>query len=463
MIDRKPPSDTEAEKAVLGSIIALPRVLDEIPWLHPGDFLDAEHGTLYAVLREIHDNGKPAGDAALIVAALKKAKAWGSTGAAWLSSIINAVPNGAHGEYHAAEVRRCSTLRKLIEAGSDIVSDAYSPDADPAEQLSRAEAAVYAIQDRRAASRTTPVKNILADAMERMEARQRGDVLEGSVLTGFTDLDAMLGGLRGSELIILAARPGLGKTACAMNIAEHVAIDQQLPVLFVSLEMSSMELGDRLLCSVARVNSHRLRNGTISGEDRRSLVEKAGFISEAPLHIDDSPSMRMSEIASSARRVSRRGGLSLIVVDYLQLIEPDNSRDVRQEQVAKIARRLKGLAREMNVPVLCLAQLNRQTESSKDNEPKLSHLRESGAIEQDADVVMFVHRPEYFVNGDAKQAVEGQAKILVRKQRNGPTGDVDLIWRKEFTRFENPAAQDMDNYVDEFAAYNNEPEPREFF
>ncbi len=222
--------------------------------------------------------------------------------------------------------------------------------------------------------------------------------------------------------------------------------------MFVSLEMSSVELADRMLCSLAEVNGQRLRNGTISNEDRRRLVEKAADMSEAPLFVDDTPSRTVTEIAAAARRLKRKNNLGLIVIDYLQLIEPDNQKDQRQEQVARIARRLKGLARELKVPVLCLAQLNRQAEVSKENRPRLSHLRESGAIEQDADVVMFVHREEYYQTNDEDRArVAGQAEIIVAKQRNGPIGDVKLSWKKDFTRFCNAAQRPYD----EFEQYNS--------
>jgi replicative DNA helicase len=207
-----------------------------------------------------------------------------------------------------------------------------------------------------------------------------------------------------------------------------------------------------MLCSIAEVNGHRLRNGTISNEDRRRLVEKAALLSESPLYVDDTPSRTVTEVAAAARRLKRRDGLGLVVIDYLQLLEPDNPKDPRQEQVAKIARRLKGLARELKVPVLCLAQLNRQAEVSKDNKPRLSHLRESGAIEQDADVVMFVHREEYYqTNDEDRQRVAGQAEIIIAKQRNGPIGDIKLMWRKDFTRFVNSAHK----AYDEFEQFNS--------
>jgi replicative DNA helicase len=244
----------------------------------------------------------------------------------------------------------------------------------------------------------------------------------------------------------------MGKTAFAMNVAANVAIRQNEPTLFVSLEMGANELIDRMLCSEARVNGHKLRNGSLSAEERKKLTMTAGQVASAPLFVDDSPSRTVSEIAAAGRRVKRQSDnrLGLIVIDYLQLIEPDNPSDPRQEQVAKIARRLKGMARELKVPILCLAQLNRQAEDSRDHRPKLSHLRESGAIEQDADVVMFVHREEYYRKGDPDaEDLKGQALIIIEKQRNGPTGDVELIWQRDYTRFDDRAPErfnDFDQY-----------------
>jgi replicative DNA helicase len=218
--------------------------------------------------------------------------------------------------------------------------------------------------------------------------------------------------------------------------------------LIVSLEMSALELGDRLLCSRAHVNGHRLRSGQLSRDDSRKLVQTAADVSKAPLFIDDAASRNMTEIAATARRLKRQEGLALIVIDYLQLIEPDNPRDPRQEQVARISRRLKGLARELNIPVLCLAQLNRQVEATRDNRPQLSHLRESGAIEQDADVVAFIHREEFYqTNDEDRERVKGQADLMIRKQRNGPTGDIKLTWLHEFTRFESWQQPEYDDFA----------------
>jgi replicative DNA helicase len=262
----------------------------------------------------------------------------------------------------------------------------------------------------------------------------------------------MTGGLHNGELIVLAARPSMGKTALALNIAETIAVDQRVPVLFMSLEMSAIELVDRLLSSKARVESHRMRGGTLRQEDMEKLVAASDKIYDAPLFVDDAPGRRVVEISAAARRIKRKEGrLGLIVIDYLQLIEPDNSKDPRQEQVAKIARRMKGIARELDVPLLCLSQLNRQAEDSKDHRPKLSHLRESGAIEQDADVVMFVHREEYYHRGEDRTQYAGQAEIIIAKQRNGPIGDVELTWEADFTRFSDRAAErhsEFDDYAE---------------
>jgi replicative DNA helicase len=265
----------------------------------------------------------------------------------------------------------------------------------------------------------------------------------------------MTGGLHGSELIILAARPSMGKTAFAMNIAENVAINSNTPVLFVSMEMARIELSQRMLCSQGRIDANKFRSGFLSKEDRPKLAVAAAKLGQAPLFIDDPPSRSVAEIGACARRL-RDANLGLVIVDYLQLIQPDSSKDPRQEQVAKISRRLKGLARELAIPVLCLAQLNRQMEAGKEgHRPRISHLRESGAIEQDADVVMFIHREEYYCNNREEameKGVAGQADLMVGKQRNGPTGDIKLVWFDKFTRFENFSQKPYE----EFGEYQEE-------
>lgn len=453
ILDRQPPASIEAEQGTLGSILINPEVCDEVALiLREDDFYDDANRRLFSHMMGMHDAGKKI-DITLLVERLKDAGDFETIGgAAYLARVGRSVANAAHAVYYARIVREKATYRSLITAGTEILADAYDQSGEAKEALARAEQRVFSILDSRGSATVSVMKDILHEAMDRIDARMRKEHLGNSVETGFADIDALTGGMHANELIVLAARPSMGKTAFAMNIAENVSLMNKAPTLFVSLEMSSIELCDRMLCSVAEVNGHRLRNGTISNDDRRRLVEKAAEISDAPLYVDDSPNRTVTEIAAAARRVRRReGGLGLIAIDYLQLIEPDNPKDPRQEQVAKMTRRLKGLAREMEVPILCLAQLNRQAEASRDNRPKLSHLRESGAIEQDADVVMFVHREEYYHRGEDQAQYAGQAEILIAKQRNGPVGDVELVWKKDFTRFEDKAP----DRLDEFDNYNS--------
>ncbi len=440
---------------VLGSILLMPEVCDEFASLVADDFYDDANRKIYENLRQMHDAGEKI-DVTLLVSRLRTAGDYDKIGGAgYLARLSGAVPNAAHAVYYAGIVSEKSVYRKLIESGTEILRDAYDQSSTAKELCAQAEQKVFAIMDGRTSQSVSSISDVLHQAMDRMEARMRDDYVDGGAETGLTDFDTMTGGMHNGELLILAARPSMGKTALAMNIAEHVSINQKAPVLFVSLEMSGIELADRMLCSLARVNGHRLRNGTISSDDRDRLISTANEISQAPLFVDDSPSRTVSEIAAAARRIKRREGeLGLIVVDYLQLIEPDNSRDPRQEQVAKIARRLKGVARELEVPLLCLSQLNRQAEDSKDHRPRLSHLRESGAIEQDADVVMFVHREEYYHRGDERAQYAGQAEIIVAKQRNGPVGDVQLTWEADFTRFSNRAAERHSEF-DDYAEFNS--------
>jgi replicative DNA helicase len=454
ILQRQPPFDLESEMGVLGSILILPTVLDDVATiLRVDDFYDDANRKLFGAMREMYDDGEKI-DVKLLVARLKKKEELDAIGGvAYLGRLSQAVPNAAHAIYYAMIVAEKSTYRNLIESSTEILADAYEQTQGARDLVAQAEQKIFAIMDGRTSNSISSINDVLHKAMDRIEARLAGEYVEGGVETGFRDFDDMTGGMHNSELIILAARPSMGKTAFAMNIAQHVAISGQAPVLFVSLEMAAIELADRMLCSLAKVNGHRLRNGTISNDDRVRLGEKASEISQAPLYVDDSPSRTVSEIAAAARRIKRRHGenIGLVVIDYLQLIEPDNSRDPRQEQVAKIARRLKGMARELDVPILCLSQLNRQAEDSKDHRPKLSHLRESGAIEQDADVVMFVHREEYYHRGEDRAQYAGQAEIIIAKQRNGPVGEVELVWEKDFTRFYDKAAErhsEFDDYAE---------------
>jgi len=449
ILDRQPPHNLDAERGVLGSVLLLPQVCDDVALIiRSGDFYDDANRLIYEHMQALHDAGRRI-DQTLLIERLRSTGAFDLIGGmAYLIKVLDSVPHAANATHYAQIVRDKSTLRSLIHSSTDILRDVYEESHEARDLLNRAEEKIFAILSERANTQAIAIRDVLHEAMERLDRRMKHEHVEGGVDTGLHELDALMAGLHNSELIILAGRPSMGKTALALNIAEYCAMKALVPTLFVSLEMSAMELSDRLLCSAARVNQHKLRNGSISQDDRRKLLEMAGALSEATLWIDDSPSRTMTEIAATARRLKRKAKLGLIVIDYLQLIEPDNPRDPRQEQVAKIARRLKGMARELNVPVLCLAQLNRQAEVAKENRPRLSHLRESGAIEQDADVVMFVHRDEYYETSEEDKArVAGQADIILAKQRNGPTGDVKLVWRGEFTRFENLAHKPHDEFA----------------
>ncbi len=451
LFDRQPPFNLEAEVGVLGSLMLMPETCDEIVnILRPADFFDESHSKLFQHIMDMHGAGKKI-DMLLLRERLMASGDYEAVGgAAGLAEIFTSVPHAAHATFYANIVRSKATARNLITTCSELMSEAFRPEGDPETLLNDAEQKVFAIRESRQSNNLASIDEVLSDAMDRLDARVRGEGQEGTVETGFTDLDRMTGGLHASELVILAARPSMGKTAFAMNIAENVVLKSGKPTLFISLEMAAIELIERMLCSVAKVNGHRLRNGTLPADDRKRLVKIAGQLSTVPLFIDDSPTRNVSEIAGAARRIKRREKeLGLVVIDYLQLIQPDNANDPRQEQVAKIARRLKGLARELKTPVLCLSQLNRQAEDSRDHRPRLSHLRESGAIEQDADVVMFVHRESYFKKSEPdSEQNETEALIIVEKQRNGPTGDVELHWERNFTRFSNRAPERYSEFDD---------------
>ena len=447
-LERVPPSNVEAEHCVLGSMLIYQDCCDDVALaLSPEDFYDEANQTLYRRMMSIHEAGKTL-DVTLLVDALQKAGEYEAVGGpSQLARVTQAVPNAAHAVYYANIVHRLAVHRAMIVAGSSILQHAYSADGEPDELIAQAEQAVFAIAERRASEPET-VGNLMIDALEEIDGRMRTKT--GGISTGFAHLDAMLGGMRSGELIVVAARPSMGKTSLALNVCEHASLQGEVCTLLVSLEMSAMEVCERLLCSNARVPLYRCRNGSLSREQMSDLVDAQSRIHPAWLYIDDTPTCRVSQVAAKARRLKRKRNLGLIVVDYLQLLEADDSRAPREQQVAAMARQLKMLAKQVGVPVIVVAQLNRQTESAKDNRPRLSHLRESGAIEQDADVVLFVHREAYYLHGEAAREKEGEACVIVAKQRNGPIGDVRLVWFKEHTRFAEPAPE----RYSEFDAFN---------
>ncbi len=445
ILDRTPPHSLDAEKAVLGSLLLVPEVCDEVALLvRPSDFYSDAHEKIFGHMLALHEDGKRV-DVTLLVNRLKDAGQLESIGGVpYLADIADFTATAANAEYYAQIVRDKSTLRSLILTSTDILRDTYDTTIEPRELLAQAEQKMFAIYDRRDSGEVITMNQVMQEAFDRINARAEGD-FQG-VATGFLDLDAVTGGLHPGELVILAARPSMGKTALALNLADNVSVAAGTCTLVVSLEMSRLELGQRMLSARSEVYGNKFRSGFMTPADRDRLTQAANELSAAPLHIDDTPSRNVTEIAATARRLKRRSELGLIIIDYLQLIEPDDPRDPRQEQVAKMARRLKGMARELDVPVLCLAQLNRQAEQTKDNTPRLSHLRESGAIEQDADVVMFIHREEYYLTPAQRddpnmQNVKGKAKIIIAKQRNGPTDTIELLWFQDYTCFKNAAKQ----------------------
>jgi len=455
LLDRLPPQNLDAERAVLASLLLDPRMCDEVMLIvRPEDFYLEAHQKLFAHMLALHEAGQ-ALDTTVLVDRLKKAGDYEAVGGApYLGRIVESVAVPAHAVYYARIVRDKATLRQLIHATATIMRDAYEEAEEPERLLSRAEEQVFAIRDRRSNDQIFPMHDVLVEAFAQID-RRLTEGSPGGLPTGFRDLDDLTGGLHESELIILAARPSMGKTALATNIAEHVTLDRGVACLFVSLEMARRELAQRMLCSLGKIDGKKFRSGFISSADRDKLVSASNRLAQAPLYIDDTPSRTVSEIAACARRLRRKVGLGLVIIDYLQLIEPDNPQDPRQEQVARVTRRLKAMARELQIPVLCLAQLNRQVEQGREgHRPRLSHLRESGAIEQDADVVMFVHREEYYCHSREEaeeKGVAGIAEIIVAKQRNGPTGEVKLAWLQKYTRFEN-----LRQHYEEFESFSED-------
>jgi replicative DNA helicase len=416
-----------------------PLLCDEIALLlRSDDFYADANQRLFRHLFALHDDGKRV-DLTLLIDRLKQSGEYEAIGgAAYLAEVAQSVPYAYNAPHYAEIVRNKATVRELIHACTEVLRDAWDPTVEPKELVGQAEEKIFSVHDRRSNDRITHIQDLLHEAFDRIDARLargQGD----AITTHFTDLDTLTGGLHPSEFIVLAARPSMGKTALATNIAENVAIESRVPVLFVSLEMSRLELAQRLLCSQGSIDGSKFRSGFISAAEREKLLEASGKLAQSPLFIDDTPSRTVTEIAACARRLKRKENLGLVVVDYLQLIQPDDPRDPRQEQVAKMARRLKALARELKIPIMVLAQLNRQVEASgkEEHRPRLSHLRESGAIEQDADVVMFVHREEYYHTREKAEelGIAGQGLLILAKQRNGPTGDVKLHWSSMYTRF----------------------------
>ncbi|MDD3587544.1 MAG: replicative DNA helicase [Thermoguttaceae bacterium] len=440
LFDRLPPTNPEAEKNVVGGIILRPEICDDVAMVvRPDDFYSEPLKRIYQQLINMKNSGMGI-DLLLLVEQLRASGELEEIGGeSFIADLLQNVQIAAHAVHYAAIVREQAIRRDMIEASAMVLRDAFSPEVPARELLGEAELRILGVGDRRSSNQVENLDEVLKDITVRLS---EGNSLNADcVQTGFRGLDKLLGGLHPSELIILAARPSMGKTALATNIADYVAVECRQPVLFVSLEMSKHDLAIRLLSARAKIKGEKFRNAFLSSDEWTRLSTATSALGDAPIYIDDSTTRNVTEINAVARRLHRQEGLGLIVIDYLGLIQTDNPNDPnRQEQVAKCSRRLKAMARELKVPVLCLAQLNRETEKdSKQKRPRLSHLRESGAIEQDADVVMFVHREEYYQDKNQAQDnnTQNNAVVIVAKQRNGPTGDVQLYWQGEYTLFSN--------------------------
>lgn len=439
--DRLPPQNLEAEVGVLGAILIDNDVLhDVVPVLKVEDFYRDDHQIIYKAIRDMYDLGRPI-DIITLSEELRTREQYDRIGGddTLTEKILRNTPHAANAKYHAQIVRQKAIVRELIHAYHEGLKDAYANTMTAEELLEAAERRVFAIAEDQTAGETVDLRDVVEAAMARISLRAEEKHPVTGVPTGYFELDDITGGFQGSQLIILAARPSMGKTALALNICEHVTCEKQGGVLFVSLEMSQLELAERLLCSRAKVDGHKLRTGQNMGaRDLQQLGRAYDELRQAPLWIDDTPARNMLQITANARRLRMRKDIKMIVVDYIQLIDAESgeNRDSRQEQISKISRRLKTLARDLHVPVVALSQLNRAVENREDRRPRMADLRESGAIEQDADMVLLLHRPEYYDPNDKP----GIAELIIAKNRSGATTTVNLTFLKNYTKFENYAA-----------------------
>lgn len=429
---RIPPHDEQAEASVLGAIlIDKDAISDVVDFLRPDFFYKDIHNYIYAAMMALFEKHEPL-DIVTITAQLKKMEHYKDVGGAtFLTDLTNIVPTSANIEHYAKIVMDHYVKRRLIESSSKIVESAFSDKGEAKFILDRAETEILAIAQQRTRQDFIPIKDALAESFDRLdELHKRGSALRG-ISTGFSDVDNKLAGLQNSNLIILAARPGQGKTAMVLNIAQHVSVHDKIAVGIFSLEMSKEELVDRLLVSQADVDAWRLKTGRLSDEDFARLSEAMGQLAEAPLYIDDTPGINIFEMRTKARRLQVSKNLGLLIVDYLQLVDAGHRYDNRVQEVSIISQSLKNLARELKIPVLAVSQLSRAVEARGSKVPMLADLRESGAIEQDADVVMFLYKTETESEKWEQQIV----KLGIAKHRNGPLGEIDLIFKGDRIRF----------------------------
>lgn len=432
---RTPPQNLEAEASVLGAVMldkdALVKIADVVS---PEDFYDPRHQLIFENILELYSKNVPI-DILTVTNILEEKKLLEKAGgASFLTQLVSNVPSASNVVHYAFIVRKKGTLRRLIHTAGEISNLAYKEEGNVEDVLDQAEQKLFSVSQKHLKQNFIPISSILHSTFERIDELHREKGKLRGLSTGFVDLDNLLGGLQRSDLIILAARPSMGKTSLALDIMRHVGVNLKVPVGIFSLEMSKDQLVDRLLSAQSEVNLWKIRTGHLNDEDFEKIGEAMGVLSEAPIFIDDGAGSNVMEVRTKARRLQAEYDIGLIVVDYLQLMEGRNQEN-RVQEVSEISRALKLLARELNVPVLALSQLSRNVENRPDKVPQLADLRESGSIEQDADVVMFIYREDMYKGKDSRRP--NIAEIHIRKHRNGPTGQVDLYFEQDKTTFKN--------------------------
>ncbi|MBO8155654.1 MAG: replicative DNA helicase [Bacillaceae bacterium] len=435
LTDRTPPHNIEAEQAVLGAVFLEPEaIVTASEVLLPEDFYRASHQRIFEAMLNLSDKGEPI-DLVTVTTALSDAKLLDEVGGvSYLSDLANSVPTAANIEYYAKIVEEKSTLRRLIHAATNIVKTCYDEE-DVENVLNDAERSVLEVSNRKNTGNFKNIKDVLIDVYDNIEMLHHHDNEITGVPTGFKDLDQITSGFQKNDLIIIAARPSVGKTAFALNIAQNVAIHAQENVAIFSLEMGAEQLVMRMLCAEGNIDAQRLRTGRLESEDWGKLTMAMGSLSNSGIFIDDTPGIKVSEIRSKCRRLKQEHGLGMILIDYLQLIQGSGrNRENRQQEVSEISRSLKALARELNVPLIALSQLSRGVEQRQDKRPIMSDIRESGSIEQDADIIGFLYRDDYYNKESEKENI---IEIIIAKQRNGPVGTVELAFVKEYNKFVN--------------------------
>ncbi len=435
LLDKLPPQNIEAEQSVLGAILLDKDSIIKVADMISGeDFYRDDHKIIFEAMLTLFEKRCPIDVVTLTDQLEKEKKLEEVGGAGYLSTLVNGVPSTAHIIKYGEIVKNKSTLRRLLKAASGITELGYDEATDIEEVLDKAESSIFSVSQKFSSDNFVPIKSVLEESFERIDHLHKNKGSVRGVPTGYRALDNLLSGFQPSDLIILAARPSMGKTAFVLNIAQNAAVNDNVPIGFFSLEQSREQIVDRLLCMQAGVDSYKLRTGQLGEDDFPKIGYAMGILSEAPIYIDDTPMLSVMEIRAKARRLQMEYGLGLIIIDYLQLMEGKSGESNRVQEVSQISRALKGLGRELNVPVVALSQLSRAVEQRDKKIPQLSDLRESGSIEQDADVVMFIYREEYYNKETEKKNI---AEILVRKHRNGPVGDIQLYFEPSQTKFAN--------------------------